>query len=403
LLRFRHSSANENRALMLCRSLLTERGEVSGSKIAGDILALYRSMDADARRGFFDGLAQGFSPSPTAVAKAAEDYRNEPSPKTLIRLQKAVEPPRQELFRRLNMVPDATALLVALRGELVHESNPLWEGLVEDLGHLFSSWFNRGFLRLERIDWNTPAAVLEKLIRYEAVHPIQGFMDVRRRLAADRRCYAYFHPAMPEEPIIFVQVALTRGLSASVQPLLDSNAPELDPTRADTAIFYSITNCHDGLRGVPFGSFLIKQVAEDLREKLPRLRKFATLSPVPGFAAWLRKQPEYESLAKDLVGDPPAALKETLTSLCARYLLHAKSGKEPLDPVARFHLRNGARLERINWMGDTSETGLQRSFGLMVNYSYRLADIEENHEAYAQKGAVVCAYAIESAAKTEAR
>ncbi|MEO5924182.1 MAG: malonyl-CoA decarboxylase [Bryobacteraceae bacterium] len=397
------------RAISLCHSLLTERGEVSGARIAGQIFELYSAMTPASRLGFFDTLAQEFSPDPESVSAASEAYRKTPSPKTLAHLQHVVEPPRQELFRRLNRVPDATSMLVSLRHEVLLElpSHPELQPIVDDLGHLFASWFNRGFLTLQRIDWKSPADVLEKLIRYEAVHEIQGFPDLRRRLAADRRCYAFFHPAIPDEPIIFVEIALTRGVSSKVQPLLDPDAPVLDLTKANSAIFYSITNCHDGLRGVPFGSFLIKQVAEDLGLKLPRLYRFATLSPVPGFAAWLKTQPCYKGLApllanNDWVTDKQASreLEAALVPLCAHYLLQAKKGSEPHDPVARFHLRNGAKLDRINWLGDVSPSGLKNSFGLMVNYVYRLNRIEFNHERYTQTYKIAAESDIETLARS---
>ncbi|MEP7354069.1 MAG: malonyl-CoA decarboxylase [Acidobacteriota bacterium] len=395
------------RAVSLCHSLLTERGEVSGARIALEIFSLYNVMDSGLRSNFFDALASEFSPNPEAVGSAGEAYRKAPSPKTLARLQRVVDPPRQELFRRLNMVPAATPMLVALRSEILKElpRKVEWEPIADDLGHLFVSWFNRGFLELRRIDWNSSAAVLEKLIQYEAVHAIQGFTDLRRRVAADRRCYAFFHPAMPDTPIIFVEIALSSGMSAKVQPLLDPDAPILDPAKADSAIFYSITNCHDGLRGVPFGSFLIKQVAEDLGQELPGLRRLATLSPVPGFAAWLKAQPCYASVApilanRDWVADPKLSreLERVLVPLCAHYLLRAKKGSEPRDPVARFHLRNGSQLDRINWLADVSASGLKNSFGLMVNYVYRLSNIEYNHERYTQKYRVAASTAIEALA-----
>ena len=264
------------------------------------------------------------------------------------------------------------------------DQNPHWEPVADDLEHLLIAWFNRGFLELRRIDWRTSALVLEKLIRYEAVHEIHGWNDLRRRLEADRRCYAFFHPALPDEPIIFIEVALTHGMSDKVQPLLDPDSPVLPPEAADCAMFYSITNCQEGLRGVPFGSFLIKQVVEDLGREFPRIRKFATVSPVPGFREWLAANPELAALQ----GQAGAThwwenkkLSEELRagtgSLCARYLLQAKHRREPLDPVARFHLRNGARLERINWLGDISAVGMQRSAGIMVNYFYRLSDLEK--------------------------
>jgi malonyl-CoA decarboxylase len=386
------SSREVRRAVVACQRLLAVRGEVSGARIAAEVLSAYRGMDAVARFAFLDALAREFSPDATSALQAAEAYRTDPSPRHLIRLQQAVEPPRQELFRRLNVVPGATALLVDIRDQLLAELSrrPDWEPVAEDLRHLFTSWFNCGFLVLRRIDWNSSATVLEKLIRYEAVHPIQGFPDLRRRLGADRRCYAFFHPAMPDEPVVFVEIALVRGMSGKVQPLLDPEEKVADPVTADSATFYSITNCQEGLRGVPLGSFLIKQVVQALKEEFPKLRRFATLSPIPGFAGWLKTQPLYETLAANLsrvdwFREPLLAdqLAEILIPACAQYLLHVKRGKEPRDPVARFHLRNGARLERLNWLADLSPSGLQSSFGMMVNYVYDPVAIEKNHERYA--------------------
>jgi malonyl-CoA decarboxylase len=253
--------------------------------------------------------------------------------------------------------------------------------------------------------------VLERLIQHEAVHQIEGWGDLRRRLQADRRCYAFFHPALPDEPLIFIEVALTKGMSATIQPLLDVGSPVADPGRADAAIFYSITNCQEGLQGVSFGHFLIKQVVEDLGREFPRLRTFASLSPVPGFGQWLTHGVRRDGLSPTLrqvldavtPGAPdvsiPPELKAELIQLCADYLLHAKSGKKPLDPVARFHLANGARLQRINWMADTAPLGIRRSLGLMVNYVYRLRDVEGNHEAYAKRYEVRASRSLERFAR----
>jgi len=396
------------KALALCSNLLSERGEVSGTLLASEALAAYQALDEHSRAGFFDLLVQQFSPDPEQVGSAGDAYRANPSAGNLARLQAAVESPRQELFRRLNLAPAGTRILVELRGRLLRQlhENPHWMPIVTDLERLLIAWFNRGFLELRRIDWRTSALVLEKLIRYEAVHQIQGWNDLRRRLEADRRCYGFFHPALPDEPIIFIEAALTRGMTAKVQPLLDPDSPVLAPETADHAMFYSITNCQEGLRGVPFGSFLIKQVVEDLGREFPRIRKFATVSPVPGFREWLESDPQLADLRAKL--DQPhwwenrelaEAVQKTLVPWCARYLLHAKSEREPLDPVARFHLRNGARLERINWLGDISSAGMQRSAGIMVNYLYRLADLERNHESYSRDYQVVAASEIESLAK----
>jgi malonyl-CoA decarboxylase len=396
----------------LCHTLLSERGEVSGARVALEALAAYRRLDDTGLRIFFDLLVKEFSPDPGTVGRLADAYTRDPSQANLVKLQHAVEPPRQELLRRLNVAPGGIATIVEMRRRLLRElrEHPQWTGIDFDFGHLLNSWFNRGFLELRRIDWRTSALVLEKLIQYEAVHAIQGWGDLRRRLQADRRCYAFFHPALPDEPVIFIEVALTRGISARVQPLLDLDSPALDPASADCAIFYSITNCQEGLRGVSFGNLLIKQVAEDLGREFPRLNTFATLSPIPGFRKWLagaaEEHPELAGLNAKLdapgwLDDEAAAaeMQKTLVRLCAHYLLRAKHGQEPSDPVARFHLGNGARLERLNWLGDTSPAGMRRSAGLMVNYVYRLDEVERNHEAYAREHRVVASRRFEILAR----
>ena len=398
------------KAVTLCRALLSQRGEASGAAIAREVLASYNALQGRALEAFFDALAREFSPDPKEVERAAEAYRMEPTQTELVRLMKVVEPSRQELFRRLNLASGGTAALVEMRRAVLHRlnSHPDWTGIEADLAHLLDSWFNRGFLVLQRIDWSTSALILEKLIQYEAVHAIQGWKDLRRRLQADRRCFAFFHPALPDEPIIFIEVALTRGISDEVQTLLDPESPVTDPSRANCAIFYSITNCQEGLRGISLGSFLIKQVAEILGREFPRLKTFSTLSPVPGFRVWLSDAQEQlagvpggASLAKQLRcldepdwhtrADLAGALEEPLLHLCAYYLLHAKRDEEPFDPVARFHLGNGARMEKLNWLADTSGPGMERSAGIMVNYVYELDDIERNHEAYANRREIVCA------------
>lgn len=390
------------KTVALCHALLSERGEASGAALAREALEAYRMLSGPALSAFFDALAQEFSPDAEAVEAAAGAYRQNASQANLIRLQHAVESPRQELFRRLNLADGGTAALVEMRRRVVHDlrTQSHWAGIDADLFHLLGSWFNRGFLTLRRIDWRTPALVLEKLMQYEAVHEIQGWRDLRRRLESDRRCFAFFHPALPDEPIIFIEVALTKGMSGQVQPLLDPDSLVLDPAATDTAIFYSITNCQEGLRGISFGNFLIKQVAEDLGREFPRLKTFATLSPIPGFRKWLADTAAAHAELTGLVGTlaeedwfqrtgPGTQVRTELMRLCAYYLKHAKHDKEPADAVARFHLGNGARMERLNWLADTSKTGMARSAGLMVNYAYRLKDVEHNHEAYAKEHVVV--------------
>jgi malonyl-CoA decarboxylase len=406
-----------DRTIELCRALLTERGEVSGARVAAEVLGAYQRLSEEEVEWFFDRLVKVFSVDVEAVRQAAAAYRLDASPANLLALQEAVEPPRQELFRRCNMAPGGTAVLVDLRRRLLRTlgDHPHRAEIDADLTHLFRSWFNRGFLTLARIDWQTSAVVLERLIRYEAVHQIQGWHDLRRRLESDRRCYAFFHPALPQEPLIFIEVALTRAVTAQVQPLLDPDSPVDDPTRATCAIFYSITNCQQGLRGVSFGNVLIKQVVDDLGKEFPSVRTFATLSPIPGFRAWLaeRAATAPESISPALArlvakGDDiaaadiaavPSVLREEMMQRCARYLISMDDGRGVQDPVARFHLANGARLERLNWMGDTSATGLRRSYGLTVNYEYRLAHLERNHDAYANQFRVASSTAFRQLTK----
>jgi len=355
--------------------------------IATDLLALYAAADPQERTIFFQRLAVEFNPDPERLSAAWERYQSEGSA-ALPALAAAAEAPRQELFRRLNLAPGGTAALVRLREDLLALRGTLDTATVDaDLAHLLQSWFNRGFLSLQPISWSSPASLLERVIRYEAVHDIRDWAELRSRLdPPDRRCFAFFHPAMPEEPLIFVEVALTRGIPDSIQAVLAPDRVPLRPEQANTAVFYSISNCQPGLRGISFGHFLIKQVATDLKRELPNLECFVTLSPIPGFMPWLRaEKPELAERA----GQPGEELRDTLLSQAVRYFTEAKNREgRPLDPVARFHLGNGARLERLNWKGDSSDKGLRQSAGMMVNYLYHLPAIEELHEAYANQGAI---------------
>jgi malonyl-CoA decarboxylase len=383
----------------LCQALLSHRGEVSGARLAADVIRMYRSLDGIEVEAFLERLVTKFPADVNLIRTAVVQFQQDASAPSLMRLQQAVESPRQELFRRWNFARGGTATLVEMRRRLLGtlKEHPERLAVDADLLHLFRSWFNQGFLVLQRIDWRTPAVILERLIEYEAVHQIQGWRDLRRRLEADRRCYAFFHPALPEEPLIFIEVALTRGLPGEVQPLIDQTSPVGDPDRADTAAFYSITNCQEGLRGVSFGNVLIKQVVDDLGGEFRRLRTFATLSPIPGFREWLiARDARWTDLDASNASD---MMKRELTRLCAHYLLHAKRDNEPADSVARFHLANGAHLERLNWMADKSPAGQQRSFGLMANYVYRPDDLERNHEAYAREYRVIASRTIERLAR----
>lgn len=405
----------------LSAQLLAQRGEATAAALAQRLVDAFEDLDDEARHKFFTFLASALNPDSDQVLAAAERYQADPSPEALATLGRACEPPRQELFRRINMASGGTAMLVALRSALLDQTAKYPElcGVDDDLLHLFGSWFNRGFLTLQQIDWRTPAFLLEKLIAYESVHEIQGWDDLRRRLEQDRRCFAFFHPALVDEPLIFVEVALVKGMATSVQSLLDTGQERVDPAKADTAIFYSINNCQRGLRGVSFGNFLIKQVAADLKQELPNLKTFATLSPVPGFRRWLLSDAvtaaaktstdqnlvDKIALVQDETDWPKepersAMLREPILALAAHYLLNAKRPDDrPIDPVARFHLGNGARLERVNWMADTSSNGIRQSGGVMVNYLYDLNNLERNHEAYVNRKQVIAARRVEQLAK----
>jgi malonyl-CoA decarboxylase len=394
------ANRHAKRVLDAWQELLSNRGEVSGALVAHDALTAWRELPASARPVFFSRLAQTFTVDHAALRKACEAYLADNAPAQLRALQAAAEPPLQELFRRLNQTPGGTAALIEVRKHVLAgvAAHADWQVIDAVLADLFTSWFNRGFLTLQRIDWHTPAFVLEKLIEYEAVHEISGWRDLRRRLQSDRRCFGFFHPALLDEPLIFIEVALVRGISRSIQPLLDLEAPVEDPQKADTAVFYSITNCQPGLRGVSFGNLLIKQVAQKLGEEFPRIKTFSTLSPIPGFTAWLQQGAggvTSRAAADAIAGLQSAgwhqdaaradAMKAALLPLCAHYLLTATHHGAPADPVARFHLGNGARAEKLNWLADTSARGLRNCAGMMVNYVYHLDDIEENHEAYVRE------------------
>ena len=399
----------------LCEALLSGRGEASGVALANEILADYAALTTGPRIAFFEVLANTFGHDPARIDAAIAAWRQAPSADTANELHRAAEPRRLELLRRLNLAPGGTAALVRMREQLLDAMDHRDNLAVVDAGfiHLFSSWFNRGFLVLRRIDWSTPASILEKIIRYEGVHKIRDWDDLRRRIdPPDRRCYAFFHPALVDEPLIFVEVALTRETPAAIAPILSDRRDAVVPERATTAVFYSITNCQRGLAGVTFGHFLIKQVVQEVSREIPRIATFVTLSPAPNFAEWLKRERANEaSLALD--GEDHAALaaldqprwwrqpdvvekiRAPLLRAAAWYYVRARNSRGlPVDAVARFHLGNGARLERLNWLADASENALEQSCGLMVNYLYDLDYIEQNHEAYAQQHAVVADGAV---------
>ncbi len=395
-----------------CRRLLSERGEANSVSIARELIGRFSMLQPDQQSLFFERLAQDFGPDPKAVLAAAQAYAGDPSALHLARLTSEVEAPRQELLRRINRTPGGTASIVAMRRVLLDRlaKQPHLQAVEADFLHLLSSWFNPGFLQLDRVDWNSPAQVLEQLIRHEAVHAIDGWDDLRRRLQPDRRCFGFFHPQLPREPLIFVEVALLEAMPDAIAPLIAKAAPVSSSGRLRVAAFYSISNCQPGLRGVSLGNFLIKRVAEELKRELPQLRTFCTLSPIPGFARWMRSGAPCEGLPKARAERLEAA-RQTLLAACdgelerltraqttraladdathallrlGAYFLGLRSATPEGDPVARFHLDNGARLERLNAGADLSSKGLAQSYGLMVNYLYDLDRVEAQHEQFTQ-------------------
>lgn len=418
-------------------------GEVSARARAANLGRIYLSLNAAGRKRFLQLLATEFDVDHKAVDGAVTRFQEAQSTggqglaQAERALRQALQPPRLRLLTQFNTLPEGFHFLVDLREELLQwrKDDPALAALERDLLSLLISWFDVGFLELRRITWDSPASLLEKLIAYEAVHPITGWSDLKNRLSSDRRCFAFFHPRMPNEPLIIVQVALVDGIADNVQILLDENAPVVDTTTANTAIFYSISNAHEGLNSISFGDFLIKRVVDELRQELGQLKAFATLSPIPGFRHWLDGQlspnateleadwctpPERKILATALgisedqvtlrsVLDVPhwhttselaKAVQAPLKRLCARYLAKEKrDGSAAYDRVAHFHLSNGSRIERINWLADISKKGLAQSSCMMVNYLYKLDEIEANHEAYRGEGKVMTSSAMKTLLK----
>jgi malonyl-CoA decarboxylase len=410
--------------------LAARGGEASARSRAAELGRAYMALNRDGRARFLKLLAEDYDLDRDTVDRAAaalgEAKDLDARRRAERRLRAALVPPRVRLLTQFNALPQGVKFLVDLRAELLElvKDEPSLRSLDDDLRELLASWFDIGFLDLRQIAWTSPAALLEKLVAYEAVHQIRSWEDLKNRLDSDRRCFAFFHPRMPDEPLIFVEIALVNGIADSVQLLLDESAPDLDPNEADTAIFYSISNAQAGLAGVSFGDFLIKRVVQDLTRELPNLRTFATLSPVPGFRAWLIRQlqeqgeelllPDEQAEIAQAAGEADAAaglkallnrkwldddaaeaaLRPALLRLCARYLLVERDRGRAVDRVAHFHLTNGARLERINWKSDVSANGLRQSAGLMVNYLYKLSDIERNHEAYSGEGRAAASGAV---------
>ncbi len=409
----------------LCQELISSKGEAMGTAIADEVVRSYVALSEVGRIEFFNMLIQDYSPDPQEIIRCAEVYKQRSDRSAYKALAHAMEAPRMHLFRSINMAPKGTATLVQMRRDVLSLTSeyPEFIPIDEDLKRLLTSWFNRGFLTVEKISWRTPAHILEKLIEYEAVHEMSGWDDLRRRLAEDRRCFAFFHPALEDEPLIFVEVALVKGMADNVQELLaDPNADAGDKSAKangarfikfgsndsedfDTAIFYSISNCQEGLKGISFGNFLIKQVVLELHHEFEQLKQYATLSPIPGFRRWLKS--ELQQTQSSLISaeerqllqilDSPkwtedsnscSALQPLVTRLCAHYLVNVKKGETPLDPVARFHLGNGAQVARLNWLGDRSENGLRQSAGMLVNYAYNPKYVESNHEAFINEGEI---------------
>ena len=410
------ASARSESLVELCEDLLSSRGEASGVARAREILGRYGELTTGPRIAFFEALSERFGTDPARMEGAIAAWRDKPSDATAAEVHAASEPRRQELFRRLNLAPGGTAALVRMREQLIdvlaHRDD--LTAVDEDFVHLFSSWFNRGFLVLRRIDWSTPAIVLDKIIRYEAVHEISDWDDLRRRIdPSDRRCYAFFHPALVDDPLIFVEVALTRDIPGAIAPILSPGREVTETDKARTAVFYSISNCQRGLAGVSFGNFLIKQVVEEISREMPKLSTFVTLSPATNFADWLARERGQENSAAlsdtdqalfAALDDPnwwrdeetAERLQDPLMRAAAWYFLRARNGRGlPVDAVARFHLGNGARLERINWLADTSDKAIAQAHGLMVNYQYDLGDIETNHEAYEETRTVAAAGTVQ--------
>ena len=392
--------------ITLCDELLSNKGIVFGITVARDITNLYQALSGENQLIFFKKINEKYKPNYEQVDTAIEFYAQTRDEKSLSKLFVAAEGKRRELFRRMNIAPNGTAIIVKMREDLLKiiEKNKELIHLDKDLVHLFKAWFNPGFLKLEKITWETKALILEKIIKYERVHLMKDMNDLKRRLGEDRRFFSFFHPALDDEPIIFVQVALTKGLGKSIQEIMKPNSDV--EKKYDTATFYSISNCQDGLTRVTLGNFLIKRVIFEIQEELPNIKKFGTLSPIPGFAEWLSYCDENKihdilgnskndmSFLKSInfkIGDPKIILyKKNIIKLVAHYLVNEKDlNGFPVGDVTRFHLRNGASINDIVVSADISEAGFKRSFGIMVNYLYELNDIEKNHEEFVNNKKVI--------------
>jgi len=381
--------------------LMGNTGEVSAIVAARELLDVYKSLDAEGKKEFFFDIEKNFNAQPATVKLAFDTFESDPSSTNLNKLYRAAEPRRVELLRRLNQTPGATHDLVGMRKDLLEllRENPELSAVDENFTHLFRSWFSRGFLLMQNINWSTSASILNRIIRYEAVHEIKDWDDLRRRVdQPNRRCFAFFHPALSDEPLIFVEVALSKGIPGSIDSILDDGEDDFDEEGFTTATFYSISNCQPGLKNISFGNFLIKQVVQELKAEFPSIKKFVTLSPIPGFQRWLDAEAKEESetllAQKEVVRSMPRTAEsvaehgDIIRRLVFNYLAQAKKGKYPADPVTRFHLGNGASIHQLHSAADMSEKGMAQSFGTMVNYLYDLRYIERNHENYVTEGAV---------------
>ncbi|MDJ0637633.1 MAG: malonyl-CoA decarboxylase family protein [Paracoccaceae bacterium] len=376
----------------LCWKLLSERTEVSSLAIAEEVLARYASLSTDEKSAFFTMINDQLDVDAAQIQDAVEAYARSRTPADYKKLATVTEPKRYELLRRLNQPSGATAELVRMRADLLSliKSNPELERTDVDFQLMLRAWFNRGFLVLKQITWDSPASILEKIIEYEAVHEIETWGDLRRRLhPTDRRCFAFFHPAMPQEPLIFVEIALSKGVPTSIQDVLADQREVLDAQNTDTAVFYSISNCQPGLAGISFGNSLIKQVVRNLTTELPQVKNFVTLSPVPGFARWTGKQ----GIETD------EADTQKLKKLCAAYLTSRNAKNLPIDPVARFHLQNGALIHAIHAEADTSDAGRRKALGFMVNYAYEADRIASNLQLLAEGEKVATSSAVRTLAR----
>jgi malonyl-CoA decarboxylase len=388
----------------LCEKLISTKGRASGLASAHKILTTYAELSKAQRKTFFLGLVKTFGCDEDNVKGLMADYLKKPNADLLQKIANRATPKYATLISRLNQRPASTLPILHMRADLLKllKANPKLKPLDNAFNDVFTSWFNRGFLQLQKIDWQAPGAILENIIRYEAVHGIAGWDELARRIKpADRTIYGFFHHNLEDEPLIFVEVALTTKVPTAIDELLSETAPEIDPNTATTAVFYSISNCQDGLRGVELGNFLIKQVVSDLQQRYPNLKDFITLSPIVKFADWVETQTDHDIEFPTSVSElNPATPNPELMEAVAWFLSEHKTNSGlPSDPVCKFHIGNGARLEQVNWAAHTNESGLRNSFGIMANYRYIIDEIEENHERFVVDGTVTTSPTVRKLAK----